>query len=59
MFILASTFTGCIMISAFASAVGIPVGITNSAVGLNICVITSRIKNYKSIIKKKGKNMIK
>ena len=43
------------MISAFASAVGIPVGITNSAVWLNICVITSGIKNCKSIIKKKRK----
>ena len=35
--------------------VGIPVGITSSAVGLNICVITVEIKKYKSIIKKKKK----
>ena len=29
------------------------IGITNSAVGLKICVITAGIKKYKSIIKKK------
>ena len=46
-----STITGCISIST--SLVGIPIGITNSAIGLKICVITSRIKNYMSIIKKK------
>ena len=40
-------------ISVFASLVGIPKGITNSAVGLKICAITTGIKSYKSIIKKK------
>ena len=35
--ILASTVTGCISISAFASLVGIPIGITSSALGLKIC----------------------
>ena len=34
--ILASAVTGCISISAFASLVSIPVGITNSAIGLKI-----------------------
>ena len=53
--ILASTFTGCVLISAFASVVGIPVGITSSTVSLKICVITARIKTYKSIITKKIK----
>ena len=53
--ILASTITGCISISAFASLVGIPIGITSSAVGLEICAITAGIKTYKSIIKKKKK----
>ena len=53
--ILASTSTGCILISAFASLIGIPIGITSLAVGLEICVITAEIKNYKSIIKKKDK----
>ena len=53
--ILVSTVAGCVSIFAFASLVGIPVGITISAVGLKICVITVGIENYKSIIKKKKK----
>ena len=53
--ILSSTITGCISISAFASLVGIPIGIASSAIGLKICAITEAIKNYKSIIKKKKK----
>ena len=32
---------------------GIPVRITSSSLGLKICVITTGIKKYKSIIKKK------
>ena len=43
--ILVSTVTACASISAFASLVGIHVGITNSAVGLKICVITPGIKS--------------
>ena len=54
--ILGSTITGCVSISAFASLVGIPIGITSSAIGLKICAITAGIKTYKSIIKKKKKN---
>ena len=50
--ILISAVTGCIPISAFASLVGIPVGITSSATGLKICIINAEIKKYKSIIKK-------
>ena len=53
--VLSSTITGCISISAFASLVGIPIGITSSAIGLKICAITAPIKKYKSIIKKKNK----
>ena len=53
--ILASTITGCILISAFTSLLGIPIGITSSAIGLKICAITARIKKYNSIIKKKKK----
>ena len=34
---------------------GIPIGITSSAIGLKICAITAGIKKYKSIIKKKKK----
>ena len=56
---LASTVTGCISISAFASLLGIPIGITSSAIGLKTCAIAAIIKRYKSIIKKKKKNMIK
>ena len=55
-FILVSTVTGCISISAFASLFGIPIGIRSSAIGLKIRTIAAEIKNYKSIIKKKEKN---
>ena len=47
------TITECVSISDFASLVGIPIGITSSAIGLKICVITAEIKKYKSIIKRK------
>ena len=53
--ILASTITACISISAFTSLIRIPIGITNSAIGLQICAITAGIEKYKSIIKKKKK----
>ena len=51
--IVISAITGCVSNSDFASLVGIPIGITSSAIGLKICVITAGIKKYKSIIKKK------
>ena len=53
--ILASTFTGCVLISAFASLVYVCIGITSSPVGLTICVITTGIKMLKSNIRKKYK----
>ena len=53
--ILASVITGCVSISAFASSVGIPIGITSSAIGLKICAIVPGIKKYKSVIKNKKK----
>ena len=54
--ILASTFAGCCSITTSASLVGIPLGITRRFVTeLKICAITTWIKKYKSIIKKKGK----
>ena len=53
--IVISTVTGCSSISAFASLVGIPIGITSSAIGLKMCVITARIKKYKSVNNKKRK----
>ena len=48
--VLASVGTRCISVSAFAYLVGTPVGDTSSAAGLNICEITARIKEYKSMI---------
>ena len=53
--ILAFTISGCISISDFVSLLGIPIGITSSAIGLKICATTAGIKKYKSIIKKKKK----
>ena len=53
--ILASTITGCISISAFASLLGVLIGITSCTIELKICAITTGIKKYKSIIKKKKK----
>ena len=55
MLVLASTITGCVSISAFASLVCVPIGITSSAIGIKICANTAGIKKYKSIIKKKKK----
>ena len=48
---LASTFTGCISISAFSSLLGIHIAIMSSIIGL----IISEIKKFKLIIKKKNK----
>ena len=39
--------------------VGIPIGITSSAIGLKICVITAGITKNKSINKKRKRNMTK
>ena len=49
---LASAITGCILISVFASLLGIHLWTTSSAIGLKIC---ARIAWFKSIIKKKKK----
>ena len=57
--IVSSAITGCVFISAFASLFGISIGIASSPIGLKLCVITTGIKKYKSIIKKKGRSMIK
>ena len=53
--ILVSTVTDCVSISAFASLVWVPVGITSSAIGIKICAPTGEIKKYKSVIEKKKK----
>ena len=55
--ILISTVTGCVSIFVFASLVGIPMGITSTAVELKICVINAGIKKYELIIKKKEKEL--
>ena len=52
---LASAITGCISISAFASFLGIPIGITSSAIKLKTCALAAGIKRYISIIKQKKK----
>ena len=54
--ILVSTVTGCVSISAFASFVAIPIGITSSAVGIKICAITAGIKKCKIVIRKVKKS---
>ena len=56
--ILASAVTGCISISAFASLVGIPIGIASFVIVLKVCATIAVIKKYKSIIKKKRHNKI-
>ena len=53
--ILTSTTTGFVSIFSFASLVGIPIGITSSATGSEVCAIMAEIKKYESIIKKKKK----
>ena len=57
--VLDSTITGCISISVFASLLSIPIGITSSEIALEICAIAAGIKKFKSIIKKKKKNLDK
>ena len=44
--ILISVVTECVYICAFASLVGIPIGITSTTIELKICVITAGIKKY-------------
>ena len=41
--ILTSPVTGCVLISGFASSVGIPVSIASSSATIEICVITAGI----------------
>ena len=53
--ILASKITCWVSISAFASLVAIPVGISSPAIEIKISAITGGTKMYKSNIKKKKK----
>ena len=48
--ILTSAVTGSVSVTALASLVTIPVGITISAIGIKICAITVGIKKKESII---------
>ena len=52
---LAFAVTWCVSISVFAFLAGIPFGITSTAVRIKICAITTGIKKYELIIKKKKK----
>ena len=40
-FILASRITRCVSVFAFASLIDIPIGITSSVIGLEICATTA------------------
>ena len=46
---------GCVSIFAFASLVGILIGITSSAVGLKMCAVNAGIKKYQEKRKKHNK----
>ena len=50
--ILTAAVAGCVFNFYLASLLGIPIGITSSAVGLKIYTITAEIEKYKSIMKK-------
>ena len=53
--ILASAVTGCVSIFAFSSLIYVPVGITSSAVGINICAVTAESKRYYNYKEKEPK----
>ena len=53
--VIISTITRCVFISAFASLVRISIAVTSSAIEAKICVITTAIKKYKCVDKKKRK----
>ena len=55
--ILASTITGCISISTFASLLGILIGIMSSGKRLKICAIAAGIKSQQ--LRKRKTSMIK
>ena len=48
------TVAGCVFISAFASLVGISIGIESSSIRVKICVRTAGIKKHKFITHKKS-----
>ena len=54
---LVSIVSRCVLISAFASLLGTPIGIASFAVRLKIFVTTARIKKHKSIHYEKEKEI--
>ena len=56
---LGSSITGGVSISAFTSLVGIPIGITTSAIELRMCAITAVIKNICQWLGKRKRSTIK
>ena len=57
--ILVLTVTGCISVSAFASLVCVPVGITSSAVGIKILQSLQEWKSMNQLSRKRRKSMVK
>ena len=59
--ILNSSTPEFVSISAFASLVGIPIGITSSAVGLQICAITALqvLKGISQKLRIRKRNLVK
>ena len=53
--IFTSANTGCILISAFSSLIGIPLGITSSTAGFKICASAAGNRKHKPIMKKNKK----
>ena len=53
--VFVSAVNVCVSISEFVSVIGVPVGITGSAIEMRICSITIGIKKYNSIIIKEEK----
>ena len=56
--VFASAVSGCVSVSAFASLVGVSVGISSSTVEIKICAITAEITRGQ-FSKKRGKSMTK
>ena len=56
---LYSIIIGCVFIFTFASLVDIPIGTMSSTIEYKICTITAGIKKYKTVIKKRKRNLIK
>ena len=56
-FFLVSTVSRCVLISAFASLLGTPIGIASFAVRLKIFVTTAGIKKHELIHNEKEKEV--